>query len=290
MDETALPVPTPDGRLVMAAAFGPHDGQPVLSLHATPGSRLFSVWQAGLLERTQVRLVTFDRPGYGGSARRAGRSVADVVDDAVVVADALSLQRFAVLGFGGGGPHALALATALGDRISRCALLSSPAPLDAGGLDFFAGMSAGSAEEFDAALAGQTALEAAITPMASAVTEDVYAFLAALAADLPEVDRTALARPGLDRLLADSITEAVRGGADGWIDDDLAFARPWGFDPGRARVPVALWHGAEDTSVPVSHSAWLGRAVPRAIAHVLVGCGHLGTLDRLEEVLRWLLD
>src|SRR5205085_7739371 len=98
MDETALPVPAPDGRLLTAAAYGPHEGHPVLLLHGTPGSRLFSVPDPALLERVGVRLVTYDRPGYGGSTRRPGRTVADAAADATVVADALALQRFAVLG------------------------------------------------------------------------------------------------------------------------------------------------------------------------------------------------
>ncbi len=289
MDETSLPVPTPDGRLLTAAAFGPHDGTPVLSCHGTPGSRLFSVPDIATLERLGVRLVTYDRPGYGGSTLGPGRTVADAAGDAAVVADALSLQRFAVHGYSGGGPHALAIAAALGDRVTRCATVSSLAPMDAGGLDFFAGMSAGNVEELDAALAGRTALESALDPVAAAVADDVYAFLAALRADLPEVDQAALDQPHIDRLLATSMAEGLRPGAGGWVDDDLAFTRSWGFDVGRVRVPLGVWHGTEDTLVPVSHAGWLTRAVPRSEGHLVVGAGHLGTLGHTDEILRWLV-
>jgi pimeloyl-ACP methyl ester carboxylesterase len=290
MDETALPVNTPDGRLLTAAAFGPHDGHPVLFLHGTPGSRLFSVPDIGLLVRAGVRLVTYDRPGYGGSTRLPGRSVAQAAQDAAVVADALSLQRFAVFGYSGGGPHALAVAAGLGERITRCAAMSSVAPLDAEGLDFFAGMSAGNVEEFDAALSGREPLEEAIEPVAAAVRDDVYAFLASVRADVPDVDRSAMDDPALDSLLAVSMAEALRPGAAGWADDDLAFCRQWGFDVGTVRVPVAIWHGTEDTLVPVSHAGWLTQAIPGSQGHLVVGAGHFGTLDELPAVLGWLTD
>ena len=290
MDETSLPVPTQDGRLLMAAAFGPHDGRPVLVCHGTPGSRMFSVPDHSLLERAGIRLVTYDRPGYGGSTARPDRSVADAAADVGLVADALTVQRFALLGFSGGGPHALAAAEGLGDRITRCAAVSSVAPMDAEGLDFFAGMSQVNLDEFDAALAGRDSIAAVLDPVAAAVREDVYAFLASLRAELPDADRRALDHPSIDRLLAESITEGLRPGASGWVDDDMAFCRPWAFDVGRVRVPVGVWHGTEDSLVPPSHAAWLCAMVPRAEGHLTVGAGHLGPLLEMEAILRWLTD
>jgi pimeloyl-ACP methyl ester carboxylesterase len=288
VDQTSLPVPTPDGRLLAAASFGPHDGRPVLACHGTPGSRLFTVPDLSLLDRAGIHLVTYDRPGYGSSTRRPGRTVADAAADIALVADALTLQRFGVLGFSGGGPHALASAALLGDRVTRCAAVSSVAPMDAPDLDFFAGMSAGNLEEFDAALAGEAGLSAALDPVASAVAEDVFAFMASLRADLPEPDRRALDQPAIDKLLATSMAEGLRPGAGGWVDDDLAFCRPWGFDAGRIRVPTGVWHGTEDTLVPAAHAAWMTAAVPRSEGHLLVGAGHLGALSEMEPILRWL--
>ncbi len=290
MDETSLPVPTPDGGLLLAAAFGPHDGRPVLVCHGTPGSRLFTVPDRGLLDRIGVRLVSYDRPGYGGSTARPDRTVAGAAADVALVADALTLQRFAVLGFSGGGPHALAVAAGLSDRVTRCAAVSSVAPMDARGLDFFAGMSQGNLDEFDAALSGREALHAVLDPVAAAVADDVYAFIVALRAEMPEVDRAALDHPAIDRLLAESMTEGLRPGAGGWVDDDLAFCRPWGFDVGRVRVPSGVWHGTEDTLVPPAHAAWLCANVPRAQGHLMVGAGHLGPLHEMDAILRWLTD
>jgi pimeloyl-ACP methyl ester carboxylesterase len=288
MDETSLPVPAPGGRMLTAAAFGPHDGNPVISLHGTPGSRLHPPPDPAVLERTGTRLITFDRPGYGGSTRQPGRRVADAAVDVATVADAFAIARFAVTGYSGGGPHALAAAALLGDRVTRCASIASVAPMDADGLDFFAGMSAGNLEEFDQALAGGDTLEIALDPVAGAIAEDIYAFLAALRADLPEVDATLLDRPDVARWFATVTSEGLRPGPGGWVDDDLAFTAPWGFDVGSISVPVGVWHGTLDTLVPVAHAGWLAQAIPGAQGHLVTGAGHLGMLDQLAEVYVWL--
>lgn len=290
MDEKSLPVPTPDGGRLMAAARGPREGRPVLLCHGSPGSRSFSVPDTGVLERLGVRLISYDRPGYGDSSPRPGRTIAGAVADAVLVADALTVQRFAVLGYSGGGPHGLAVAAGLGDRVTRCAVVSGVAPMDAVGLDWFAGMSEGNVEEFDAALTGRASLAALVEPVAGAVAEDAYALVASLRVELSEADQRALDDPAIAEMVAASMAEGLRPGAAGWIDDDLAFCRPWGFDVGRVRVPTGVWHGTEDTLVPPAHAAWLAAAVPRAEGHVIVGAGHFGTLHEIEAILRWLTD
>jgi pimeloyl-ACP methyl ester carboxylesterase len=288
MDETSLPVPAPGGRMLMAAAFGPHDGHPVMSAHGTPGSRLHPPPDPALLEHCATRLITYDRPGYGDSTRARGRRVADAAADMATVADAFTLGHFAVTGYSGGGPHALAAAALLGDRVTRCAAVASLAPMDAYGLDFFAGMSAGNLEEFDQALAGGDTLRDALDPVAGAVADDIYAFLAALRADLPEADAQVMERPDIEQWLAAEVAEGLRPGAGGWIDDDFAFTAPWGFDVGTITVPVGVWHGTGDTQVPVSHAGWLTQAIPGAQGHLVTGAGHLGMLDQLGEVYVWL--
>jgi pimeloyl-ACP methyl ester carboxylesterase len=289
MDETAIPVPLTDHLVLTAAAFGPHDGTPVISCHGTPGSRLHPPPDADVLHRLGVRLLCYDRPGYGGSVAQPHRTVADAAADIAAVADAFGVERFAVTGCWGGGPHALAAAALLPDRVTRCALVGSPAPLDAHGLDYFEGMSAGNAEELDAALAGRETLTAAIEPVARAASDDIHAFLAALRADLPEVDAHLLGRADVEQYLATAVAEGLRPGAQGWIDDDLAFCARWGFAVEAIDVPVGVWHGTEDTLVPVSHAGWLTNAIPRAEGRLTVGAGHLSLLDQLGDVYAWVL-
>lgn len=78
-----------------------------------------------------LRLLGADRPGYGGTTRDPDASIADVVPDALAVADALGVERFGVLGHSGGGPRVLACAALAADRVVAAVAVSSPAPPDA---------------------------------------------------------------------------------------------------------------------------------------------------------------
>jgi pimeloyl-ACP methyl ester carboxylesterase len=129
-----------DGRQLTAETSGDPQGRPVFLLHGTPGSRLGPAPRGVMLYQQGVRLIAYDRPGYGSSDRLPHRNVADVVQDVVAIADALGVDRFAVVGRSGGGPHALACAALLPDRVTRAAALVSLAPRVADGLDWFAGM------------------------------------------------------------------------------------------------------------------------------------------------------
>src|SRR3954464_11493461 len=105
-----------------------------------------------------IRLLGYDRPGYGGSTRSAGRKVADCVDDVTALADALGLERYATWGISGGGPHALACAALCDGRLVAVASLAAVAPYGAEGLDWTAGMGQSNVEEFAAVLEGETAI------------------------------------------------------------------------------------------------------------------------------------
>ncbi len=288
MDQSLLPVHV-SGRHLAAAAYGPPDGSPVLSMHGTPGSRLQPPPDPTVLDALGIRLVTYDRPGYGASTRDPGRRIVSAAADAAAVADAMAWNDFSVIGYSGGGPHALAVAAELGHRVRRCAAVASVAPMDAAGLDFFAGMSEGNIEEFDAALGGVEQLAAALEPVAGAVADDVYAFLASLRAELPDEDAAALDRPEITSMFAAGFAEGLRPGAAGWIDDDLAFCSPWGFDVSDIAVPVSVWQGSTDVLVPPGHAAWLAQAIPGAQGQLIVGAGHIGLLDELPQIYTWLL-
>src|SRR5262245_53198136 len=156
-------VSTPDGRLLQYCLYGHEDGRPVVAHHGTPGSRFESPKMVDLFTQWGVRVLAYDRPGYGGSTRQVGRSIADAADEVAALADAKGWARFGTLGISGGAPHALASAARLPDRVTRCAAVVCPAPLDDGADDaaglplesWLAGMSPGNVAEFTAALAGE---------------------------------------------------------------------------------------------------------------------------------------
>ena len=240
-----------------------------------------------MLHRLGVRLISFDRPGYGESDRMAGRRVADVSADVLAIAAAYELDRFAVVGRSGGGPYALACAALLPGRVTRAAVLVGLAPHGAAGLDWFDGMAQSNVTEFTAAANGYEDIVAHTKAVASAVRADPASLLARLQADLPAPDRRVVADHGIRSMLLESYAEALRTSDYGWVDDAMAFCSPWGFDPASVTIPVLLWHGAHDVFSPASHARWLADRIPGAAVVVQAGAAHFGALDVLPDILRW---
>lgn len=282
-------VRTADGRRLRVEVSGDPHGRPVFLLHGMPGSRVGPRPRPMFLYQRGARLISYDRPGYGGSDRRPGRSVADVVQDVAVVADALELDRFAVAGRSAGAPHALACAALLPDRVTRAAALVGLAPRNAKGLDWFAGMAPSNVTEFRTAFTDPERFAARIIPRSARIRDDPARLLEELRDDLTADDRLIVSDITVRSMLLRNYREALRTSPYGWIDDALALTGPWGFDPARIRVPVLLWHGAQDVFSPASHSAWLADRIPRARAVLEAGAAHFAALRALPEVLNWLL-
>ena len=195
------------------------------------------------------------------------------------------------MGWSGGGPHALASACLAPDRVAGALLLAGVAPYDAAGLDWLAGMGDDNIAEFGAALEGEASLrallEAARDELAEVTGTELVASLSTL---LPEVDVAALGRDDLAEDLAASFRAAVSTGIDGWLDDDLAFVSPWGFDATAPEVPVHVWQGDADLMVPFDHGRWLAAEVAGATSRLLPGEGHVSIVaDRVDDALDGLL-
>jgi pimeloyl-ACP methyl ester carboxylesterase len=282
-------VRAPDGRRLAVETSGDPKGRPVFLLHGTPGSRLGPSPRGMVLYHQGVRLISYDRPGYGGSERLPDRRVADVAQDVAAIADALGVERFGVVGRSGGGPHALACAALLADRVTRAAVLVSLAPQGADGLDWFAGMSASNVAEYTAATTRREALAASLESRSARIRDDPMQLLADLRRELTGPDRVVVSDAGIRSLLARNYREALRTSAAGWYDDVLAFSSPWGFDPADITVPVMVWHGTEDVFSPVGHSRWLAERIPGATAVWQPRAAHFTALRVMPDVLTWLL-
>lgn len=275
-----------DGRLLAVAVSGPADGVPVLYHHGTPGCLLQPVASRNACSARGLRFVTYTRAGAEGSTRNPGRSVADVATDMEDVLDALGADRCVVAGKSGGGPHALATAALLPDRVAAVISIAGCRPYGEG---FLEGMGEDNIEEFHLALQGEDALRPFVMKHREALKDaDAEALVRDLATLLPEVDRKVLTSD----VGADSVAGMIGGVQvpDGWIDDDLAFTRDWGFDLATIAVPAYVWQGSEDKMVPFHHGEWLSAHIPGAVPHLEEGEGHfsitVGAFDRmLDEVL-----
>lgn len=290
MDSRTQVAHAPDGRGLTFAEWGDPAGYPVFGLHGTPSSRLDRHPDERLTRSTGARLITYDRPGYGGSDRHRGRTAAACAGDVAAIADRLGIERFAVFGTSGGGPHALAVASLLRDRVSRAACLVGVAPYTALRNEFFTGMDPENVAEFGWALEGEACLAPELERKAEDKKREVARDPAAVLEkfDLPESDRKVLAREDFGPVIRESIAEAMRNGVGGWLDDDLAFVSAWGFDPATIAVPTQVWYGTEDVLVPPGHGEWIARTVPGAIVR-LNDLGHLGDPDAdWVELLGWL--
>ena len=273
------------GRRLEVLAAAPGSGRALVFHSGTPSAAVPFAPLVEAAAHAGLRLVTWSRPGYGGSEPAPGRAVADVAADAAAVLDALGVGEFVTLGWSGGGPHALACAALLPGRCAAAATLAGVAPYGADGLDFLAGMGKENVEEFSLALRGEEALAPWLQEQAAALAaitaEDVAGSLGGL---VSPVDTASLTGEFAE-YLAETFRRAVSTGIAGWRDDDLAFVRDWGFDLTSIDVPVSVWQGHQDLMVPPSHGRWLADQLPRVRRHLHPGEGHLslavGALDRI---------
>ncbi|MGZ8563775.1 MAG: alpha/beta fold hydrolase [Candidatus Limnocylindria bacterium] len=272
---TELDLELPDGRMLHAYDTDPdHAGFAVVWHHGTPNIGLPPEPLFDTSERLGIRWISYDRPGYGGSTRLLGRDLAGAAGDDAAVANALGIDRFAVMGHSGGGSHALAVAALLPDRVVGAVSVSGLAPFGADGRDWFAGMADAGVAALRAALAGREEKER----YEATAPEGDPGFIAA--------DHEALA--GVWGWLGNVVAPALAGGTDGVVDDDLAYVAPWTFDPAQIAVPTLVVHGGRDRIVPAAHAAWLARRIPGAELWLRPDDGHISALHAAPSALEWL--
>ncbi|WP_020141720.1 alpha/beta fold hydrolase [Terracoccus sp. 273MFTsu3.1] len=229
--------------------------------------------------RLGIRWVSYDRPGYGGSTSRPGRDIASAARDVEAVVDHLGVGSFAVMGYSGGGTHALAPAALLGDRVRGVVSVSGVAPFGAPGLDWFGGMAPGGEASLRAAAAGREVKEAHEAAVALAPEGEIDV-------GFVEADETAFSGPW--GWLGSVGRPAMDAGPAALIDDDLAYVSDWGCAPGDVAAPTLVVHGGADRIVPVAHGEWLASALPDADLWIQPLDGHVSVLSTAGDALAWL--
>ena len=277
---------TSDGRRLDLYVDGPDDAMPVVFHCGTPGSGIPYPALVRSLSDRGLRYVSWSRPGYGNSTRQEGRSVASVVADATEILDSLDADRAWMLGWSGGGPHALACAALMPDRVLGTALIGCVAPYGADGLDFLAGMGQENIEEFNAALDGPDALIGFMEQVWPEFRRVTASEIASSLGDLvDDVDRSSITGDFAD-WFAVIVQDGLRDSFWGWFDDDMTFVRDWGFGLTNIAGPVHIWQGAHDRMVPFAHGEWLSEHVRGACPHLSDEHGHLTLIvDSLAQIL-----
>lgn len=276
-----------DGRLLTYSVNGAADGPILVWLHGTPGcGRGYRIIDRPAAERG-LRVVWPSRPGYAGSTRDKGRSIVDVADDVRQLLDAIGADEFIGGGSSGGAPHALACAAHTpGCRAAASVVGMAPWRGD----ETLEGMGEDNVAEYSAAMQGPEALRAYLDQATVGMGElTASAFLEAFGSLLPDVDRRELTGELAEDLTAD-LRGSVSTGIDGWLDDDLAMVKPWGFDLEKIEPPVTLWHGTADQMAPIAEARVLAATLPAVVPHMLDGEGHLSIYTRTGDMLDEMLE
>jgi pimeloyl-ACP methyl ester carboxylesterase len=273
----------PDGRRLGVHELGDPRGHPVFFFHGLGASRLCVHPDDRIPLELGVRVIALDRPGIGLSDKSPGRTVLDRAADVVALADAMHLDRFACVGWSGGGAHALACAHAVPARVTAVALVSARAPLDGEGAASCLTPEWTRIERM--ARIAPWLMRAFFATQCRAIRRAPRRFVDRLVAGLGPPDREILGDPAMRDMLDAMIGELVRQGSRGLFDDGLALARPWGFSPADVRVTVHLWHGLRDTVIPPSFGRYLARLIPGCQARFPRTDGHMLYLGRWGEIL-----
>jgi pimeloyl-ACP methyl ester carboxylesterase len=277
MDEGARFITLPDGRRLCYSEYGDPSGAPVLYFHGTPGSRFEAIYADDPARRAGLRIIAPDRPGFGGSDYLRNRQFDDWPRDVAALADSLGIGRFALVALSGGGPHALACAAVLGDRITAIAIVSSAGPVEA----YIAR---------SRSRVGRWLRRAGLPLVRLGMRFGVRVMAFALRRTSAErmsryPDPRVLARPDVREAFRNELLEGLRPGVRGAQHEFNLHTRSWRFDLGSVRLPVHFWHGTADRIVKIDVGRYLAARIPNCRARILEGEGHLLIIDHIVEVL-----
>ena len=278
-----------EGRKLGVAEFGPPDGRPVVWFHGTPGARRQIPEEARLIAAAEgIRIIGIDRPGVGLSTAHLYDAVVDLAPDVEIVLDRLGIDRFCAIGLSGGGPYALAMGAALGERVQSIGILGGVAPTQ--GCDAIHGGLVGLATRFAPVLGAlRVPLGYALTSFIRVSRPIGQPMLRLYAMTSPAGDRALLERPEFGAMFLDDLQTSGGRSMRAVIHDAILFTRHWGFEVGDVHQPVIWWHGDADHIIPLAHAHHLVPRLPRAELRIRPGESHLGGLGATHEVLQSLV-
>jgi pimeloyl-ACP methyl ester carboxylesterase len=274
-----------DGRKLAFAEYGDPEGVPAIYCHGFPGSRLEAELFDQAARQCRVRVIAADRNGLGQSDPKADRQLIDWPTDIGALADHLNVDRFHLIGVSGGGPYAIACAHQLTDRIEKLTLVCPLGQLDHP--DLLKTMQWPAQLNFNSIRItpwlSHLTYRFAVIPFAQTWPQWIYQMMISI---VPEADKIVLKRSRVRSVIIDSLREAIRQGAGGVLDEMAIYTRPWNLDISKIDLPVQLWHGTADTTVPLIHGRSLAEQLPNCETHYVEGEGHFSLpFERMDEIL-----
>src|SRR4051794_8853178 len=279
----------PDGRTIAWSETGVLDGRAILRIPGTPGSRLsLRADQTPWVERG-LRIINTERPGYGASTRHPGRAFPDHADDLVAILDELGIDRLPVYGGSGAGPYLLALGSRYPDRVEALTVIVGAAPLQD---DEAAQMIGLNQEGYRLSIAGdRDGMTALLTPVREQMLADPLATFRDTMETAPPADQEIMSDPLWQQAFVRGVTEALRPGVEGWVDESMLMYTGWDvLDVGAVRPSLTWWHGDGDRNSPLSSVRWLLTQLPHARLEVWDHAGHLTPYHHEGEILDELLS
>ena len=273
-----------DGRALAYREYGDPEGQPVFFFHGMPGSRVEARLGDSAAKAVGIRIIAPDRPGYGLSDFKRRRAFVDWSADLIELSRALNLGKFGVLGLSGGGAYAAVCAHQLPDRLTAAGIISGLGAVEERDTEDM-----GWLNRIGFRLAGRAPwlIGMPIRLMAAAARRFPDRALSLMMRSLPAPDRAVMdERHQMAGLFRDDVLEALRSGGRGWAWEALMYTRPWGFRLEEITMEVHLWHGEEDTNVPIQMARRQAAAIPNCRATYYSGEGHLFAVNRMDEILR----
>lgn len=270
-----------DSRELEILDNGINSEKAIIFHHGTPGH--LTAWSTWLEEASSrgIRAISFSRAGYGTSDRHVGRSVLSVNSDISLLLDAKNISKFVAIGWSGGGPHALA--NTLDHRNVGAITLAGVGEFSASDLDFLEGMGPENHDEFGAAIKGEVVLEKWMDDNAGSMANVTGAEIRdAFGGLIGDADKAVIDGEYADQMAA-VMRSALAVSCDGWIDDDLAFVKNWGFELSQISRPVFIWQGDDDFMVPHAHSKWLAKHIPGSTLKFVAGHGHISLIEKYRS-------
>jgi pimeloyl-ACP methyl ester carboxylesterase len=276
-------VALPDGRTLGFSEFGDPEGRPVLWFAGTPGGgRQIPPGTPELAQRLGLRIVSVERPGLGRSTHHPRRTLLSFAADVEVLVDAEGHERVGLIGLSGGGPHVLSTAWHMPDRVVAGGVLGGLAPVSGDDVAYFNPLLHWALQRVhDLHVPLGEGLSRAVQPLLP-VASHVFEVGIRL---LPPIDRPVLSQPAMKAMFLDDLVDVARTGLRSIARDLAVFAKPWGFDVSEIRVPIRIWHGTADATVPLAHGEWLAQRIPDAELVTISGEGHFAGFTRTGDVL-----